>query len=221
MRCVAVGIALLIVGCGGTRIDPFRGIEILEDNEAPLPEPVDGDIYPEVLSVVSGKRGFDWGHGRAFIKAPAADVWAAIEDPEVVMDRGRNNDRQSFELGVMPEWDLSYNIHYEVTGIISVEWTELWGGILTIIEDCRSNGDENCDSLPWALVKYQKVEGTTFIPLIEGTILLFETEENVTEIQLIQHLDAASSDASDIRQTFRDQYSSILARVRGEPLPRF
>ena len=63
--------------------------------------------------------------------------------------------------------------------IITVAWDELWRfGTVT--------GTPDAPEL--AMIRYQKVFGSDFITLIEGSILLRAAEAGHTELEFIEHL---------------------------------
>ncbi len=206
--------ALLVVpACFGDFASPFPpGLEPLEENTAPPPEPVDGDPYPEVLSAVYGTNNdYAWGHARGYVKAPSGEVWAALHDPAVLADRRRVT---SFEatFDVDPTVDFSYRIHFVVERVVTIEWDLEYR--LGVIEQ-----DEAGPIL--AMLRWQKVYGTDFIKLLEGSVLVRRIGDGVTEVELIEHLDAAMSGEEDIMTYFPDLFADILARVRGNPLPEY
>ena len=70
-------------------------------------------------------------------------------------------------------------------------------------------------------MRYQKVEGSSFIELMEGSVLLVEAADGVTEVQLIEHLDAVQTGIEDVENYQRDLFGSVVAFVHGDPLPTY
>jgi hypothetical protein len=202
-----------LCGCFGNEASLFPpGLEPLEDNDAPLPAAVPDNPFPETLVLVSGETTeYSWAHGRGFVQASQEKVWAAIRDPSVMADR-RNTDSQSFTYDIEQEYDFSFEIHYVVNDLVTVEWDELWR--LGAIE-----GD--LLSPTFGLARYQKVYGTQFITLLEGSIMLLEVDADTTEVQLIEHTKAVSTDATRIEGSMTDRFANIVASAHGEPLPEF
>jgi len=210
-------LALLAVcagaGCFGNDTSEFvPGLEPLEDNTAPLPAPVPGEPLPETLGVVSGETDdYAWAHARAYVVAPAAKVWAAVRDPAVMSDR-RNTDEQTFTYDVEPQYDFSFEIHYVVRDIVTVEWDERW----------RLGALEGTPLAPTVgLARYQKVFGTQFISRLEGSVMILAVDDAVTEVQLIEHTKAVSTGPDTIERSMADRFDNILAFVRGEPPPQY
>ncbi len=196
--------AILVAGCNKETVFP-PGLEPLEPNTAPAPGAA-GDPFPEVLSVVTGKTNdYDWGHARAFVKATPASVWKALRDPAVVTDR-HGTDKQEVTLGTEPQYAFSFQLHYTVS---IASWTESWryGAVEGSFEDPELG-----------MVRYQKIDGTYFIEVIEGSLMVKSVEDHpdVTALELVNHM---KTPQIDIPRVLNNQYSSLLAKVRGQPLP--
>lgn len=195
-------------GCGGNEATEFpAGLEPLEENSAPVHQ--GGGTYPTELSLVSGET-LDWKfvHARGYLRAPAGDVWAALKEPTVVMDV-THTDRQTFVIGTEPDYEWSYQLSYAVDEFITVEWDEAW----------RLGTVEGSPAAPTlAMVRYQKIFGTTFIDLLEGSILITAVpgETDITEVQFIEHLDAFSGGISDMSESMVIRFANMRAFARGE-----
>ena len=202
-----IALACLTVAC--TTTTPLAaGVWPLEDNTAPLPTSAT-DTFPETLSVVTGAQSaYSWAHGKAYVRAAPADVWRAFQDPEVVVDR-HGTDSHTVALNNEPEYAFSFLIHHDKS---IVNWDEQW----------RYGVPDGTFSDPQlALIRYQKVDGTSFITLLEGSITVREVagEPAVAIVEFINHINAADSDTSTAVRTLNNQYSSVLAKVKGQPLP--
>lgn len=199
--------ALAAAGAGGcnTSTEYPPGLEPLEDNTAPDPAGLDQ------LSTVGGNTpDFAFGHGRGWIDAPAGAVWAALKDPEVVVS-WRQTDRHTATPMPDPMYELRFELHYEVDNVITVSWDEDW----------RYGTLEGTPDAPeLALTRYQKVYGTVYIDLIEGSITVTPRDDGTTELALIEHVKASQGGSNEIITTMQDRFASVLARVRGLPLPR-
>lgn len=208
LRSAAIALALAAapLGCwGNVATDYPPGLEPLEDNTAPDPAGIDQ------LAVVTGNMsGYAFGHARGWINAPAEAVWMALQDPEVVVS-WRQTSRHLASPMPDPAYEVRFTLHYEVDDLINVSWDEDWryGTVIGV------------PVMPeLAMARYQKVFGTTFIDLIEGSIQVLPKDQTTTEIQLIEHVDAAQGGTSEIETTARDRFASVVARVHGLPLPR-
>lgn len=208
---LAIGLVLAFAACGNQTHEFPPGLEPLEENQAPLPEPSGQVQYPEELLFEVGNDGYLWVHGRGYVQAPIADVWEAIQDPAVIASRRKDPDYK-LKYDVEPGYDLSFSLQYQVEDVITVDWRENWRyGAL----------EGTFDAPEWAMVRYQKVWGSVFIDLLEGSIQLLYVDENTTEIQLIEHLDAAGGSSSDLTRAMNDRLESIRAQLDGEPLPEW
>jgi len=211
---LAAGLCLAFVaGCFGNETTLFPpGLEPLEDNTAPRPAPVPDDDFPETLVIVSGETDdYAWAHARGFIHASSEKVWATMRDAEVMSDR-RNTDSQSYTYDIEPEYDFSFEIHYTVDEFVTVEWDELWR--LGAIEG-------ELLSPSYGLTRYQKVYGTQFITLLEGSITLLEVDTDIVEVQFIEHTKAVSAGPGDIEGSMTDRFASMVAVSHGDPLPQY
>jgi len=200
--------ALGAAGCFGNTSTEFPpGLEPLEDNEAPEA----GPPYDEGLVMVDGDNGnWAWVHGRAYLAGAPADVWATLKDPELLVGRC-SSDAYAFEVGVEPDYEMSFQVSYTVDEIITVEWDELW----------RYGTVEGAPEDPsLAMIRYQKVEGSELIRLIEGSIQLHATDEpGVTELQLIEHVNAAGGGIEDMRKAMQYRIDSVTAVLGGGEQP--
>jgi hypothetical protein len=204
-------LTLLLVGALGgcifghdVRTGFPMGLEPLETNSAELP------TVPDTLSVVTGENDkWAWGHGRAIISAAPAAVWQALKNPDVVASR-RQTDRYSVKVASEPLYEWSFELHYEVDNIITVARDKDWrfGTI---------RGKPDAPEL--AIIRYQKVYGSSFIDLIEGSVIVMRHGADEAEVQLIQHVSALSSGQDNIRTTFVDTVAALVAVSHGQPIP--
>lgn len=192
---------------GNTSTDFPEGLEPLEDNTVPEQQ---GGNYTETLELVDGEDHHTWVHGRGYFLAPPGPVWEAIQDPEL-MAAACATSSHSYELLDDPAYELSFLFHYVVEEFITIEWDEQW----------RYGTIEGTPAEPTlAIVRYQKVFGSELIRLIEGSIQVLATDDpDVTELQLVEHLDAAGGGASDIRASMQHRFDSIAAVVHGDDVP--
>jgi len=205
---VAIALVVALLQACSAQTPLPAGVGPLEDNTAPIPIQA-GDPYPEQQATVVGSKGeYDWAHGQGFVKAPPVAVWKALHDPEVVVDR-HGTTSHSIQLNSEPQYAFSFRIHYEAGGI---EWWENW----------RYAVQQGTESAPvLARIRSQKTEGTAFISLLEGEIALraVDGQPGMTLVQQIVHIKAMGASAQTAKKTLDDQYASLLAKVKGLPLP--
>ncbi len=213
LRALSMGTLILVGGCFGNESSEFPpGLEPLEENMAPDPDPVDGDPYPEALSLIRGETPeYQWVQARGYVKAPIMDVYDIITDPEVAVDQ-RADARWTVTLDTEPEYDRSFLLHNEVDNFITVVFDVNWRfGIVT---------EENFEP---TLISgtFAKTYGTEFISLMRGSIMLRRIDDNTTEIGFIEHIKAATGGGDDVEAFIRDYFDETVLVSNGEPLPTY
>jgi hypothetical protein len=200
-------VLVLVPACWGNVATEYPpGLEPLEDNTAPEPGAVDTLVY---VSAHSDEFGYDWAHGRGWVAAPMQVVWTALQDSEVIVSWRRTSSHLMTPTPD-PAYDLRFTMHYYVDDIINVEWDEDWRyGVV----------DGSPEEPALAMVRYQKVFGTTFIDLIEGSIQIYPKDAQTTEIEFVEHVDATMAGTREIEISMEDRFASIVARSHGQPLP--
>ena len=204
MRIAAVLASLFVAGCQDDVETPFPpGLEPFEDNEVPaLP---DGPFVEE-LRVASTDSDIVRVYARGFVLAPIDTVWEASKTPEANVSTCKTSEH-SITVDNEPQYEASFLIHYIVYDILTVEWDDQWrfGRI--------------SDEL--GMIKHQKVQGSDFITLSEGSIQVLATSDpNVTELAFVEHLDAVSATAADVIEGVQHNYDALVATAHGDPIPR-
>jgi len=198
-------------GCFGNETTLFPpGLEPLSEVTTDPPAPTADDPYPEAeLSLEKGRNpGYHWVQARGFIHASPDQVFAAIT-PEACLDR-RQVDRHSSEWDVEPEYERSFRIHNEVDDIITVEFDVTW----------RAGVIEGTQEAPTVIAAtWQKTWGTTFIDHLCGSIVARPVAENVTELEIVEHLRASSGDSDTIGRYVADLHAAIREVAQDRPLP--
>lgn len=199
----ALGVALLLAACQDNIATPFpEGLEPFEDNLV-APEP-DGP-FVETLRTATSSQDFIRVYARGFVLASPADMWAAAKSPTPNLSTCKT-DEQRVTVGTAPEYEYSYTIHYTVHEVLTVEWDDEWryGTI-----------DETL-----GMIRHQKVQGSDFITLSEGSIQVLATADpGVTELAFVEHLDAVSASSGDVLQGVQHNYDALVATVHGNPIP--
>ena len=202
----------LLAGCWGNKELEFpAGLEPLEVNTAPWPEPTASEDYPEAIEIVGGSDEWLWAHARAYVHASLADSWEGMRDPEVNVDRRRVS---SWEV----DWDLPqdhdycYRIHVLVEDLITLEWDIDYnhGLINGSLEEPEAVG-----------IRWFKSEGSSFIDMQAGSIAAYELEDGVTALEIVYWLDATATTEEDVTQYLDDMFGDLTNWVHGEPLPEY
>lgn len=200
-------------GCFGNERTSFpEGLEPLEDNVAEPPAPTDDDPTPEEISVASGSNDDHvWVHARAYVDAPLARTWEALKNPDACADR-RKVAEYSVVWDVEPEYLYSFRIHNVVEDIITVEFDVTWR------QGLAAGTSEDPEAVA---IRYAKTWGTTFITRLEGSIVATRVDDETTELDMIEFLDAAGGGADAVTSYLTDLHASVVAVAHGRPLPEY
>jgi hypothetical protein len=207
---LAALVPLMVGGCFGNETTAFPdGLMPLEEARVDPPSPTDGDPHPEEVRLISGETSrFEFAHARGYVHASLPDVFAALQTPEVVIDR-RGVDRYSVTHDVEPDYPVSFVVHNEVDDVITVEFDVTWR--MGIVEGGN-------DTPMLVAATFSKTWGTTIIGILRGSILARYVEPEVTELELVEHLDAPGG-IGPVVAYLQDVHANVVAHVRGEPLP--
>jgi hypothetical protein len=205
--------------CGKDEVTPEdtssiypEGLAPLAENTAPAPTPVEGDPWPEQLSMVTdGEAEPMWVHARGYIQAPVSAVWAALATPEVVVDR-RVVGEWTVQEDDPPRYDVGFLLHYLVYDVVTVEFDLQWDQAVV---------EGTLDAPLQVAARMEKVDGTVFISLMECSVLLIEVADGVTEVQLVYQLESATGEIEPAGAYVTDLFESLKAVAHGEPLPTY
>lgn len=186
----------------------------LEDVNLAPEIPVDGDdLAPESILFASGERddGLYWAHAKANVHASLPTVWGCLQHVDTVVDR-REVDEWTSEPSSEPGFDYAVVIHNTVRDIITIEYQLLW---LHEIQDGSS------ESPTEIIAVWQKTDGASVISLLQGSAVLTAEGDDVTRIELIEHLQATLRDEETIVSYLTDLYDSVAACAHGQALPAY
>ncbi len=222
MRCKLIALSISVLAgsaCNKSTMFP-PGLDPLDEvNKAPLPMGTADNPYPEVLSMVSGhSNGYDWVHARAYVDAAPAVTYLGIHTAKVSADP--TIDGPSFTYDVEPLYEYSYKIHYEPSPGVEFEVTWRHGVV-----------DGTDDAPDLTASRFQKTWGTTYINLLQGSVLSHPVADAhdmpvadangnplpVTEIEIIEHLDATAADTGTLETYFRNFFKDLLTFVHSQP----
>mgnify|MGYP000958544320 CR=1 FL=1 len=198
----------LFAGCApdDIRTDFPPGLEPLDaDNKASYPEAEGDDVYPERLNAVSGEADdYDWVATRGYVHASLEEAWEAIRSPEV--SRDHTIDDWRFTRDSDPAYDYTYTQHYTVHDLITISFDVSF----------RHSAIEGRKEKPLVVAgRYKKIFGTSYITLLDGSIVARKVDDHTTAIELIEHLDATATGTSSIENYLREYYGNIVAAVHG------
>jgi len=216
-RVAVVFASLTFFGCEGgcrgnssTPFDPAVGFEPLEPvTDVSYPPPATSDPYPEALQTTQGSiPAYDWAHGAAYVHAPIADVYAALQDPTV--DRIHGTDwvvNGATEAG----FPITFAIDYSAgPTLLQVHWTIAYrGGVAAGTADAPQEVG----------MRFQKISGTNYIPIQTGSVDVFDAGDGVSELLFAWHLSAYGEGPDAASGGISDWFNGIVAKVHGQPLP--
>jgi hypothetical protein len=182
-------------------------------------EPLDGVL--EVTAPADGEEGFNatsgtiedeysWAQLAGNISADMMSVWECLKDDDVMVDRRSVTSWEVTDLGT-DEYDFHVEIYNLVEDIVDVEFTTEW----------RQGLAEDASYGEIVAVRWAKIEGSDFLPLMEGSMLLLPIGEDATEIQIVEHLDALQTPEETAYQKTLDYYEELRLCGHGEPLPTY
>jgi hypothetical protein len=197
-----------LVACQSDQATMFPpGLEPLEANS--VPTSLRG-ARTETLATKTGTAGYLWVHGRGYVFTDPGTLWAIAKHPEVMYARC-STDARSVVANDEPSYEYSFAVHYTVNQVVTVEWDDDWRfGTIT--------GTPAAPTL--TMVRHQKVQGSSFITLSEGTIQLLATDDpQVTEVAFVEHLDAVSGSAGDVVRGMQDNFNRLVAAAHAQATP--
>lgn len=211
-----LSLAVALPACFGDAVTVFPpGLEPLEPNTAPAPMGAPGEAYPEAIVILTGERpdGVAFGHARGYVKAPLAVVWEALRHTDVNADRRAVDEWTRVELeNTDPTLSHTYLIQVVVRSIITARYEVTWRHGLV-------EGD--LETPEKVAVRWQKTFGLALIEILEGSIVLTELDDALTEIEIVERLDAPQTDEDTVRQYLQDMFDEVVLYAKGHPLPTY
>ena len=217
----AAALALLSLGaCFGDVTDPMvideGTLQALEENQAEWPTLNDDGTYPEYMEMVVGDEDAEpgWVHTRGYIHAPVGEVWSALREADVVVDRAGV---ETWYLdGECPLQGLEYCLEfYSSMSKFGFDFDT----ITTWMHELRNGSTDTPETV---MMMYQKTWGTEMVPMNTGSVELTAITENLTAISYIGWLETWGSDDSGAIADYADSlWTDITAYVHGRPLPQF
>jgi hypothetical protein len=194
---------MALVGCQDDITTPFPpGLEPLEDNI--LPDLADGP-FEEGLRTESRSNDYIRIYGRGFVQVPFDTLWQAAQASEPNVSECKTTSH-SVMVNNELQYEFSFLVHYYVDDILDVEWDDQWrfGQITDVL----------------GMIRHQKVTGSDFITLSEGTIQVLATAEpGISELVFVEHLDAVMAGPGDVIEGVQHNYDALLATAHGKPIP--
>ncbi len=182
-----------------------------EENTAEFPAAEGDEMFPERINYVRTRwiRGANGMHARAYVHADIRTTFEAVRNPLAGADR-RESVTFTFEEMVEPSVRWSHQSHLIIPDVVTVEFDLRW-----LSDVCQ--GTPEIPTL--TSTRWQKVFGTSAIPLLEGNIQCVPITADVTGLEIQYHLDSFAADHQTIEDYLQGYYDSIVALAHGDPLP--
>ena len=122
-----------------------------------------------------------------------------------------STDSQTIMPDTEPAYAFSFLVHYVVNNILTVEWDDQWRyGVIT----------GEAPAVLLGMVRHQKIKGSDFITLSEGTVQVIATDDPaITELAFVEHLDAVMGSTGDLVAGMQANYDALVALAHGAPIP--
>ena len=186
-------------------------LDPLEDIRVGLPE---GNGYPEEVVVLSEDTDeYAWVHARGYLHVSVEEAWTAVRNDLVYVNQ-RTVDAYTVTEIDSEDYDYIVVVENEVQDIVPVAFTNEWRHVGNI-----NDKSEVSD----VVIRWQKIEGTEFIQLMEGSveILPVEGEDSVVEIRIIEHLKATLDQEANAVEFVTDMAERWRLVSNGEPIPEY
>ncbi|MBL0216123.1 MAG: hypothetical protein IPQ07_19850 [Myxococcales bacterium] len=205
VTCVLLGAVL--TACQDNVTTPFPpGLEPFEDN----PVELDGDLTVEQLHAITKDGDQIKVYGRGYVHATPTRLWELTQVPPAMIATCSTDEQQVSENNDL-EYLYSFLVHYTVHNVLTVEWDDQWRyGVVT----------GSPDAVELGMIKHQKIQGSDFVTLSEGTIEVLATPDpEVSELAFVEHLEAISGGTSDVLKGMQHNYDALVALVHDAPIP--
>ncbi len=186
-------------------------LEPLEEMRVGLPE---GDNYPEEIEIFSEDgEAYAWVHARGYLHLSLEDAWTALRNDLVYVNQRTVAEYTVTEVD-SDTYDYIFVVDNSVDDIVPVEFTNEWRHV--------GNLDEKGD-VSGVVVRWQKIEGTDFIQLMEGSVEIIpvDGENEVVEIRIIEHLKATLDQEANAVGFVTDMAERWRLVGGGQPIPEY
>ena len=138
-----------------------------------------------------------WGQGGGCIFRATRDAWGALHNQPLMVWDGVSESTFT-TVAPLPGATHRYQVQYIVRDIVTVKWKMDWHHSLqqgTLLAPQQ------------VTVNYRKVEGTTYIPYWEGTVVLKDLAPGVVAFAMRNQVNAAQTSADDAASSVRDIFT--------------
>lgn len=220
-------VVLATAGCGSETTPLEAGLEPLgtvEDVAWPAPL---GQACPESIQInqpfpVFAVPSYSEGHARACLRGTLAQVWAAMQIPQGVQLNfypERNETDCEARLDVETGYPVSFLTKEIPHGVIERNYTFEITWRIGVVEGTEANPLQ-------VNVKYGKTYGTTEVPWIKGTVVLFEDPPGTVRMEIIRQVNTNghSDEPTKLRAWMQGYFDAMQIALSTTPpgtaLPR-
>ena len=113
------------------------------------------------------------------------------------------------------DYDYIFLVDNVVQDILPVEFTNEWRHV--------GHHNINKEEISDVVVRWQKIEGTEFIQLLEGSVEIIpvDGEDSIVEIRIIEHLKATLDQEANAIEFVTDMAERWRLVGHGEPIPDY
>jgi len=174
---------------------------------APLRDPSSLPKLPGEDAKASGENadGGDWAAMRGEVQAPLALIAEWLKDPVTIKDPAKVKiERKELPLS---GFDAHYALllSFKPIFFVTVEWKEEWA-------HQKFPGKKNQPER--SLTSYAKVDGTSHIQKLCGSILLEAISPKATDVFLVEALDATHQGAEDLLKGHEGTLRTLRAKAK-------
>ena len=198
---------LIAVACTPEVTFPEGLQSLAPDNQATWPAEGAEDI-----DVVGGVTDDDliWAHARGYVHASLAEVWTALQDPDVVMDRG---DVDEYEIiGSEEGFDVSFVTHCISYNVVTVEWDMAYR---------QSAVAGSVEEPEVVALRAEKTAGSEFFEVLTWSLHVREEEEALTSWEFVYQMLSIQKDSEPLEGFAQEFWIDAVATTHGDPLPDY
>jgi len=221
-RPLAAAVALLAAGCSSETTVFDAGVEPLEVPAAAPAEWPAMPTTPGALALLTGSRmgspekpAHSWAHGRALLPASIAQVWSALQWRTGVL-LAVYPDTPTVECTPIerpePGYELSYGVKEIPRGgaLYQQNWFQVnWRAATT---------RDAAQAIQKVNVRAQKVDGTTWISLLQESIVATPAPGGGTQLEIVRHINAPDESPASAGEWIELWVAALQAELAGAPL---
>jgi len=210
---------LLSAGCAKETTGFPPGVESWDDPAAAPAEWPEMPSVPGTVALVTGGRlstgttpAYFWAHGRVTLAASIADVWSAIQWQPGVLLAVFPDTQVDCEpkVGVEAGYEVSFSVR-EIPNDFGDIGRANW-----FVVNWRADATRDAaQAVQKVNVKAQKVDGTTYIPLMRQSIVVVAAPGGGSALDIVRHINARNESEVSAGDWIRLWVQALDAQVKG------